>query len=98
MSKIGTLNLELQEQANDLGYSTVQEATDDGCVVDFREKRLVTPLELRMADEQEQAHNDWVQRKEHVINQLKRLDRDTAPLCQRRIIQEAIAFIKEGEV
>lgn len=33
MSEIGKINLDLQEQANGLGYSTVQEAIDAGYVV-----------------------------------------------------------------
>lgn len=35
MSKIGRVNLELQEQANELGFSTVQEALDNGYEVDY---------------------------------------------------------------
>ena len=35
MSKIGALNLELQEQANELGYSTTQEALDNGLQVQY---------------------------------------------------------------
>ena len=98
MSKIGTLNLELQGQANDLGYSTVQEATDDGCVVDFRDKRLVTPLELRMNDEQNEAHEAWLKRKDYILRQLKRLSRSNLPLYQLKIVKETIEFIEDGEV
>lgn len=35
MSKMGALNLELQEQANELGYSTTQEALDNGLQVQY---------------------------------------------------------------
>lgn len=35
MSKLGRVNLELQEQANELGFSTVQEALDNGYEVDY---------------------------------------------------------------
>lgn len=35
MSKMGALNLELQEQANELGYSTTQEALDNGLKVQY---------------------------------------------------------------
>ena len=45
MSEIGKINLDLQEQANELGYSTVQEAIDAGYVVLYIKPDTVKPLE-----------------------------------------------------
>lgn len=51
MSKIGRVNLELQEQANELGYDTVQEALDNGYVVGTDvfggTTRLIKPIDMQ---------------------------------------------------
>lgn len=44
MSKIGAYNLELTEQANELGYATVFEATQHGYEV--MDGQLVQPIEI----------------------------------------------------
>lgn len=46
MSKISSYNLEIQEQANELGFETTQQALDAGCVVegDCNHPVLVEPL------------------------------------------------------
>jgi len=67
MSKIGSYNLMLQEQAEELGFETTQQALDAGCVVegDCNQPRLVEPLEL--------AHRAWEKEKEEALNAINRL-------------------------
>lgn len=67
MSKIGSYNLMLQEQANELGFETTQQALDAGCVVegDCDQPRLVEPLEL--------AHRAWEKEKEEALNAIDHL-------------------------
>ena len=59
MSKLGRVNLELQEQANELGFSTVQEALDNGYEVDYENETLKAP--------QEAAHKAWLKEKDEVL-------------------------------
>lgn len=79
MSKIGRVNLELQEQANELGYDTVQEALDNGCVVGTElfgdAPRLVKPIDMqKKLDELEEAHKAWLKEKKEVLEELDVLD------------------------
>lgn len=55
MSKMGALNLELQEQANELGYSTTQEALDNGLQVQYNEDGTATLVPFLTDKEQEKA-------------------------------------------
>lgn len=92
MSKIGRVNLELQEQANELGFSTVQEALDNGYEVDYENETLKDP--------QEAAHEAWLKEREEVIKGLvdcyKHLH-GFPPEVYDKILR-AIEFIKKGEV
>lgn len=92
MSKIGRVNLELQEQANELGFSTVQEALDNGYEVIQRTMGAPRDLdeidrepevwyELQKKDELEEAHKAWLKEKEEVLKGLESLltfDKDDA--------------------
>ena len=63
MSKMGALNLELQEQANELGYSTTQEALDNGLKVQYNADGsavLVPFLTDKEQEEAEQARRDEI--------------------------------------
>ena len=78
MSKMGRLNFELQEQAEELGFETVQEALDNGCVVGTElfgdAPRLIKPIDMqKLMDEQEQAHKAWLKEKEEVLKELESL-------------------------
>lgn len=68
MSKIGIVNLMLQEYANDLGYSTVQDALDDGY---HAVQDLVTDewkLErINLDKEQEKAHEAWEKERKDIL-------------------------------
>lgn len=55
MSKMGALNLELQEQANELGYSTTQEALDNGLEVQYNSDGSAVLVPFLTDKEQEKA-------------------------------------------
>lgn len=92
MSKMSQLHAELSEQASSLGYQSIEEAEANGYRIDYEKGVLVDGREL--------AHNDWLKRKEVVLNDLE-------SLCQSFIegghkdeqerIKRIIDFVREGE-
>lgn len=91
MSKIGAYNLELQEQANELGFETTQQALDAGCVVegDCNHPVLVEPLTA--------AHEAWEKKKNDVLEGLKSVYNDIdVPVDDKAAIKNAIKFIEEA--
>lgn len=96
MSRIGEYNLELQEQANELGFESVQEALDNGYEVVGR--KLV-----EKKDEQTQAHEAWLKRKEVVVGDLRNLllgmhAAGKSNTTDYDIVSNALTFILEGEM
>lgn len=97
MSKIGQVNLELQEQANELGYSTVQEAVDDGYEVVYSVDR--TKLEaVDLEEEHKKAHKEWELKRAKVLGALEALSEYSDSKTIQKIAKDAIDFIEEGEV
>lgn len=97
MSKMGQVNMDLQEQANELGFSTVQEAIDNGyeaVYYDAGDVRLVPKADAEL----QKAHEEWLIRKETIINKLEMLRDDTPYQAYKDTLREAINFINEGEV
>lgn len=109
MSKIGRVNLELQEEANELGYDTVQEAIADG----WEANEIAATLTKK--DELEEAHKAWLKEKEEVLEELDVLNtyfkeiidasavehnlEETFIFTQLKgYVKDAIGFIKKGEV
>ena len=91
MSRIGSYNLALQEQAEELGFETTQQALDAGCVVegDCDQPVLVEPLEL--------AHRAWEKERDGVLENLAHLlniYKGVKP--DEDIIEDAIKFIEEA--
>lgn len=69
MSKIGNYALEIQEQANELGYSTIQEALDDGYEVI---EDVLTKVDSHDAlAEIEKAHEAWLKEKNAALRTLR---------------------------
>lgn len=97
MSKIGEVNLDLQDQANSLGYSTVAEALDDGYVVVYNAMDDVV-LMSQIDYQHLQAHREWLHRKTMLINKLSLVAATLENEAAAQVIEEAIDFIKEGEV
>lgn len=66
-SAIGKINLELEEQAQELGFEGLEEAQEAGCVVEWHENsaELVEPLEA--------AHRAWEKEKTEVLDAINRI-------------------------
>lgn len=97
MSEIGKINLDLQEQANELGYSTVQEAIDAGYVVLYIKPDIVK-LVPKEEYELREAHKAWLHEKETIINKLSLAAAVTENEAIAQVLEEAKDFIEKGEV
>lgn len=99
MSKMSQLHAELSEQAYELGFESIGEAEQAGYGVDWENAKLI-----KVGDEQEKAHEAWLERKEQVLHNLEtvrdKLTRrgDNESIKSAVVIGDAILFIKEGEV
>ena len=107
MSKMGDLNLKLQEEVNELGYESVQEAIADGW--DSAEYYSTS----KKIDEQAEAHKAWLEEKKTVIAGLKNAADYIDSLAEHsgladawkndyyrqvKRINRAIDFIEKGEM
>lgn len=85
MSKMSQLHAELSEQAIDMGYSSLEYATDvAGCEVDYEKGKLIPP--------EEAAHNSILQERDEIIADLKKLV--TRSEYERRTKIRAIEFLR----
>ena len=91
MSKMSQLHAMLTEQAYELGYKSLEEALNDGWVVDY-ETQILTRKEYEK-DEQEEAHKAWLKEKEECIRKLE-LTLENVDLDDVDNVQNAIDFIK----
>lgn len=92
MSKIGNYYIELTEQANELGFESVEDALEHGWEIRNGELK---PTE----DGQEQAHKSWLKEKEKVLEGLDYLLRGYEYTIEdAEKISDAIEFIKKGEI
>lgn len=89
-SKIGSYNLALEEQATELGFESLSQALEAGCVTggDCDQPRLIEPLEA--------AHNAWEKEKEEVRVGLAMVA-DNLPVGSeaQQTVEHAIKFIEE---
>ena len=91
--KMSNIHMELEEQAQELGFEDLEEAQEAGCVVEWHENsaELVEPSEA--------AHRAWEKEKEEVLDGLDiAVHADAIPFEYKEIVKEAIEFIKKGEV
>ena len=89
MSNMNKYYLDLTEQAQELGYDTVEEALDDGY-------EIVRGKLAPKKDEQTEAHEAWLKEKQIVLGDLKNLIIHS--VYDFDIIKHAIDFIEKGEV
>ena len=98
MSKMSQLHAELTEQAAELGFQSIEEAEANGYEVisDGEWAKLV-----KSEDEQEQAHNAWLEQREQIITNLTTI-KDKLETEGYDIytdwLEETINFIKQGEI
>ena len=97
MSKIGRVNLDLQEQAEELGFESVQVALDNGYKAVMR-KDGTAELLYNVDDELVTAHEDYVHRKKVLIDKLEMLANDTPYTIYKDVLRETIEFLKEKEI
>ena len=90
MSKIGDYYIELTEQANELGFESVEEAFANGYEVVRGE---LQPKE----DEQTKAHKAWLKEKEDVILGLQLVMAHTNDADDMVRIARALDFVRGGE-
>ena len=95
---MGARLIALQEQAEELGFETIQEAIDAGYEVEYHthgNHKLVKPK-----DELEKAHEAWLEEKEQLLERLEK-QRDTFDKLHYvepyELLSDTIAFIKRGE-
>lgn len=87
------LHTTLDEQAGQLGFHSLEEAVVNGYVVDYENETLV--------DGREQAHKDYLKRKESVLADLETLRQDYITRGEQDEIDaltRVIQLIKQGEI
>lgn len=92
--------IQLQECAENLGFSTITEALDAG----YHEVQdlVAGTFTLEKIDnmvEQEKAHEAWLEEKQQVLNDLDIVAHsDSVPFEHKEIVKQAIEFIRKGEM
>lgn len=94
--------IQLQESAEDLGFSTIQQAIDAGYheVQDlehntFKLKKLDSLADQAYAE----AHKAWLAERDEVLRRLAVIAQNsTVSAGHRAVIKQAIDFIREGEM
>lgn len=97
MSKIGQVNFGLQEQAEELGFESVQSALDCGykaVLCKDGEMKLVQDADAALLE----AHEKWEAKRKLIVDELTMLLHDTPYEEYKRVIKDTINFIREGEV
>lgn len=86
MSKMSQLHAELTEQANELGFETIQDAVSSGYIVDYDKGKLVkygfdySETVEYLTKEQEKAHEAWLEEKHEVLHILESVKEDIVDL------------------
>lgn len=88
--------VQLQECAEELGFSTITEALDAG----YHEVQdlVAGTFTLEKIDEQEKAHEAWLKERDWVLKDLNTVaNSDAVPFEYKEIVKYAIKFIEKGE-
>lgn len=101
MSKMSQIHLDLCEQANRLGFESIEEAEANGYHIAYDSTGW--KLKLDMAKAHEQAHKEWEKERDELLERLeKKQDKLKRMLCDDTglyaLITDTINFIKKGEV
>lgn len=91
--------IQLQESAEELGFSTITEALDAG----YHEVQdlVAGTFTLEKIDEQEKAHEAWLEEKKKVLEEQKELHDHLMELGYDTLAEsvfKAIEFIEKGEM
>lgn len=102
---MGARLIALQEQAEELGFETIEQAIDAGYEVEYHtygDHKLVKPK-----DEQEKAHEAWLEEREEVFDMIDNMEKDIVDSVDRSeghprywvdTLERIRAFIERGEV
>ena len=91
MSKMSRLNLQLQEQAEEMGFSTVQEALDNGYhVVEDLVAGTATLKDLN----EELAHEAWLKERDILVHEVEMLINDTPYQVYKDTLRKVVEFLK----
>lgn len=90
--------IQLQERAEELGFSTITEAIDAG----YHEVQdlVAGTFTLEKIDEQEKAHEAWLKEREEVLEEQRELHDRLMELGYDALAEsvfKAIEFIRKGE-
>lgn len=103
MSKMSNLHLELTEQANEMGFMSIEDAEQHGWRVNYEKAKLEPPVvqpTLEKLAELEKAHLEWEADKRLNIRYLSDLQKflsDNEYFEWATVVENAIEFIKDGE-
>lgn len=92
--------IQLQERAEELGFSTITEAIDAGYhEVQDLDNNTFTLEKIDVAEyEQQKAHEAWLEEREEVLGELISVYNDIdVPKDLKKYIKHAIEFVKKGE-
>lgn len=107
MSKMSQLHAELSEQAASLGYETLEQALNDGYVVNYENGKLIengmgySDTVEYLVNEHQKAHAEWLKEKAEVLTELAKLYDRLIELGYDGLADDvwhAINFITKGEV
>ena len=93
MSKMSNIHLELTEQANELGFESIEEAEANGYKVDYTGEGWVLRPDPNKA--YEERRREWEKERNIIIGKLEMLINDTQYKVYEDTLSEAIKFIKE---
>lgn len=102
MSKMSQLHAELEEQAYEKGYESLDEALNDGATIIG--ETLVTKDDLpskKSVDERQQAHEAWLKERDEVIKGLQSTWFHLNNLGEKEDadnVSRAMKLIEEGEM
>lgn len=92
MSKMNKLAMELEEQASELGFESLEQAEQAGYEVDYENAKLIEP--------QEAAHKAWLKERDEVLEELKNLHEyfvEDDDLHYSIVVAKAIKLLEKGE-
>lgn len=103
MSKLSKIHAELEEQAAELGFESIEQAEANGYIVEYSgEEAFLVPNTDR---ELEKAHEAWLQNRDRILHWLEKLSRHLEShkphdifggYLDYEITDMAIDFIKEA--
>lgn len=105
MSKMSQLHAELEQQAYEYGYESLDAAFQDGCTVTAHGGLAPSEETLRhiAAEEHQKAYEAWLEEKKVVLGDLRNLLTSMSvagksDTTEFGIVKRAIEFIQRGEI